>query len=399
LNINKLILVSALVLVNSQSVSAGNLGSDLNLTLTPAAGGMGGVGYVRPEDPVASVFGNPATLGQLKGQTDFTFGASYLNVDAHAQHDGSVTGAPFSANSDSEHYLLPNIAVRQRITDKLTTGGGLQVISGLGADFRRATPLAQKVELIIFGANAGASFDLTPNTSIGGGITLAFGLLELGLLSNTALTEAFGVRGTIGATHDLGPVQVGLTYNSELEINFSDVTEVAPGVFSDFELQQPQEVIFGISTTPALWPNLHLETNVIWKNWSGASGYQDIWEDNFTVALGGQYTLNRWKLRLGYSYATDFQKDNVGNSIGDLKTLNVGGAVVPITPPLVQFVQATLTQPYWQQQISGGFGFEVTKTISLDFQAGYAFDSERTIGGTKLDVKELQVGAGFNWAF
>jgi long-chain fatty acid transport protein len=63
---------------------AGNIGSDFDITITPAAGGMAGVGIVRPQDPVASVFGNPATLTQLQGETSFTIGGTYLDVTAKA---------------------------------------------------------------------------------------------------------------------------------------------------------------------------------------------------------------------------------------------------------------------------------------------------------------------------
>lgn len=253
---------------------------------------------------------------------------------------------------------------------------------------------------MVFGANMGVAYDLSPQTSLGASFTLAFGLLEFGLTSNTATQETFGGRGTLGLTHDFGPVKLGLTYNSELNLDFDNVTETSPRVFSDIELEQPREFIAGIATTPALWPNLLLETNVIWKNWDDAKGYQDVWKDNFTFALGGQYTINRWKLRLGYSYATDFQKKNVGNSVAGIRSLNVPGqGVAPISTPLVQFIQATLTQPYWQQQVTAGFGYSLTDAINLDFQAGYAFDGDRTIGGTKVEVNEFQLGAGLTWAF
>ena len=117
-------------------------------------------------------------------------------------------------------------------------------------------------------------------------------------------------------------------------------------------------------------------------------------------SVGGQYRLNKWKLRLGYSYASDFQKDNVGSSLAGITSLNIPGlGVVPVSTPLVQFVQATLTQPYWRQQLSGGFGYALSDSIHFDFQAGYAFDGDRTIGGTGLDVHEFQAGAGFTWSF
>lgn len=339
-------------------------------------------------------------MTQLDGDTDFTFGAAYLNVDAHADHDGSITGSPFSANSDAVHYFLPTIAVRQRISDKLVVGGGLQVVAGLGSDFRRDSVLAQVVELIVFGANMNAGYALSEKTSIGASFTLAFGFLEFGLASNTAIQETFGGRVALGVTHDLGPAIFAFTYNTELSLDFENVTETSPRVFSDIKLEQPREVIVGLASNSSLWPNLLLETNIIWKNWDNASGYQDVWEDNYTFALGGQYRMGQWKLRLGYSYATDLQKDEVGSSVAGLTTLNVPGVgVVPITPPLVRFIQATLTQPFWQQQLSGGLGYAFSDKIEANFQLGYAFDGKRTIGGTRLDVHEFQLGAGFTWHF
>ncbi len=131
---------------------------------------------------------------------------------------------------------------------------------------------------------------------------------------------------------------------------------------------------FGLASNSTLWPNLLLETNIIWKNWDNASGYQDVWEDNYTYALG--------------------------SSVAGLTTLNVPGVgVVPITPPLVRFIQATLTQPFWQQQLSGGLGYAFSDKIEANFQLGYAFDGKRTIGGTRIDVHEFQLGAGFTWHF
>lgn len=76
-------------LLLSTSTMANTIGSDFNLKMTPTAAAMGGVGYTAPQDAVASVFGNPATLTQLDGGTDFTFGATYANVDNKAKGDGS----------------------------------------------------------------------------------------------------------------------------------------------------------------------------------------------------------------------------------------------------------------------------------------------------------------------
>ena len=49
---------------------------------------------------------------------------------------------PFSGRSDAAEYLVPTIAVRHRVNNNVVVGGGLQVITGLGSDFRNDRPLA-----------------------------------------------------------------------------------------------------------------------------------------------------------------------------------------------------------------------------------------------------------------
>lgn len=379
---------------------AGNFGSDFDISMTPAAGGMAGVGLVRPQDPVAAAFGNPATMSQLQGETSFTLGGTYLDVTAKADHDGSITGAPFSASSESDSYLLPQTAALQRIGDDLVVGGGITVNSGLGADFRNVSPIIRpKVEFLSFAANFGAAYDLTEDLTIGASATLGFGLLELGLVDNTALKDAFGFRGSVGATYDLGPVAIGASYTSPLKYEFEGVTETSPGTFTDFDLTLPQTVGFGIATTDLFSSDWLVEFNYRWKNWGNADGFEDVWQDQHVFALGGQYRMGDFAFRLGYSYSTDLQKKNVGSSIGSIGSLALGGGTVPVTPDLVQFVQATLTQPFWQQQISAGAGYQLTERLRLDVQGGYAFDGDRSIGGTDIEVNEFQVGAGFTWTF
>lgn len=379
---------------------AGNLGSDLNIQLTPAGGGMAGVGYVRPQDPVAAAFGNPASLTQIRSGTEFTLGASALVVDANADHDGSITGVPFSAKSDADFYLVPETAVVHRLSDRLILSGGIHTTTGLGSDFRDENPLGQIVELIIFGAQIGVGYEVTERLSVGVSGTLGIGLFELGLVSNTGLTTGFGGRGGVGFNYDAGPALVSLNYTSPMKLKFNRVTETSPGVFSDFDIEQPQEVVLGMATSPDTFRDLLLEVNLMWKNWGDAEGYEDIWEDQYIVALGGQYSMaDRLKLRAGYSYASDLQKDTVGSSVGNIRSLAFAGNTVPLSPPLVQFVQATLTQPYWQQQVSAGVGYELTDTIQFDMFVNYAFDGDRTIGGTIVEVNEFTGGAGLTWRF
>lgn len=397
--IKQLTLCIAMSLAAS-SANALTIGDDFQLKTSPASAGMAGVGYISPQDAVASVYGNPASLTQLEGDTDFTFGATYANVNNKGSADGTGLGAAWEGDIEMEHYLLPSIAFRQRLTDKLVLGGGVQVISGLGSDYRSNNALQPTVTYLNFGANAAAGYQLTDKTSIGATVTVSYALLELGLVSNTSMQEDIGVRGGLGIIHDFGPVKAGLNYNSELALEFDDVVRSAPGVMSDADLEQPQEVIVGIATTPDLWTNFLLEANLIYKNWDNADLHKDIWKDTYTLQLGGQYDVtSKFKLRAGYSYTTDLLKENgLGNSIGGVNSLEAGGGAVPISPMVIEFVQA-LADPYWNHHATLGFGYELTNTLGVDLHAGYAWGRDRSIGANDVEVGVFSLGAGLTWNF
>lgn len=392
--------LSLAVAMASTAANASTIGDDFQLKTSPASAGMGGVGYISPQDAVASVYGNPASLTQLEGNTDFTFGATYLNVRNKGRADGTGLGPAWRGDIEMENYLLPSIAFRQRITDKFVLGGGVQLISGLGSDYRSTNVLQPTLTYLNFGANAAAAYQLTPKTSIGATFTLSYAMLELGLVSNTAMEEAMGVRGGLGIIHDFGPVKAGINYNSELSLKFDNVVRTAPGVMSDVDLEQPQEVILGVSTTPELWSDILLEANLIYKNWESADLHKDIWKDTYTLQLGGQYAVtNKLKLRAGYSYTTDLlEENNLGNSLGGISSLEAGGAAVPINPTVLEFVQA-LADPYWNNQVSLGLGYELTDTLGVDVHASYAWGRDQTIGANEVEVGVYSLGAGLTWHF
>jgi len=100
---------------------------------------MAGANYARPQNPVAVVYGNPATMTQLNDETSFNFGMSYLGVDASVNHDRSITGAPSKAKSGAKDHVLPAFGVKQRLLEKMVVGGGLQIITVPGADPQMST--------------------------------------------------------------------------------------------------------------------------------------------------------------------------------------------------------------------------------------------------------------------
>jgi len=141
-------LLAGLILSTSliTSVLAGPKGSEFDLTLTPAAGGMEGVGIARPQDPVGMMFANPSTLTQLEGSSAFTVGGTFVSPDLKAEGEptdlfggtasagnfnasAALTG-PFNNKSSFTQGAVPHAIAIQRLTPKLVAGFGFTGVSG-----------------------------------------------------------------------------------------------------------------------------------------------------------------------------------------------------------------------------------------------------------------------------
>lgn len=393
---NLVAIAIALQLIASPSIAA-NYGTDLNLTMMPAAGGMGGSGIARPQDLGSSVFGNPASLTQFEGN-QFMFGATFYSVNVDDVHDGTTTGTAWSGESEAGPYLIPNIALTQPLSQNTIIGAGLTVVSGVGSDFRGANgsldPLA---EVLVFGANAGVAHKVNANLSVGAMVTIGMGLGQAGLNSVTASTSDFGFRATLGMNYDFANNTIGAYYRSPLAIEYDNMVQYSANGFHSPTFEQPQEVGIGIANSSLLNGALLLAADVVWKDWSSADSYQDIYEDQTVVAGGMQYTRGNLKYRLGFSHTDSPIKNNVGSSIGDITSIYLGGSTVPLNPALTQYVQATNTEVVWENQITAGLGYDITKQLTMDAHLGYAFKREEQIGATKVDAGAWQAGVGFTW--
>lgn len=400
---------------------AGPRGSEFDLTLTPAAGGMEGVGTARPQDAVAMLFANPSTLTQLEGTNVFTLGATYASPDLDASGEptdlfgGPAQFAPltgsFRGDSRINELVAPHAAAIHRFSPRLVAGFGFTGVSGLGSDFRDVPGIPNIIaDLKLFGGNMVVGYQVTPRWSVGATLTIGIGNLQAGLTESGAAVNNLGVGGSFGTTYDLGPVIIGAVYKSPLSIDYENVVETAPDRFDDLRLEQPQEFQFGIASTKALWDQTLVEVDFRYKNWSDADGYSAVWKDQYVVSVGGQHRFpTRFGaviLRTGYSYGSDLARDeeDLGNAFGSIthvKNPGPGPASLPVTPTFLQLAQATITDGWWRQSVSAGFGWEVPhfKNVRLDINASYAFDGEETFGRFKADGTLFTAGMGFTWTF
>ncbi|SDG01333.1 long-chain fatty acid transport protein [Limimonas halophila] len=394
-------------------------GSEFDASLGPASGGMEGVAVARPVDSIGMLFSNPATLGQATTEHEFLLGGTFVSPDLDAsgqptELDGSapdndpsppLTGQ-FDGESDLDASVAPNAAAIQRFSEDLVAGMGISAISGLGGDFRNVSGLPNLVsDLKIFGANFGVAYDVTDRLTLGAVGTLGIGQLQMGLTNSSGTVNNFGVGGTGGMTFDAGPVILGAAYKSELDITYDNVLQTGQDSFSDLKLEQPREVQAGIATSDALLADTLIAAEFRWKNWSDADGYSSVWDDQFLGSLGAQHRIGSGPgavtLRTGYTYSSDIVKDagDLGNSFGGVSQVSAPNSPnsLPVTPTFLQLAQTTITDGYWSQSVSLGFGVQILEGLRFDLHGSYGFDGEEEIGRFEADGSIWQLGGGLTW--
>jgi len=153
--------------LGSAGAIAGPHGFDLHNVLNGASASMAGTSIAHTEDPVSAIFGNPATLTQYYGGTNFAFGATFYMPRATMIHDGSAgyavselggaytkytTGATnagngvstyaFNSTSKADVYAVPAVGVTQDLSGlgiPVVLGVGVTATNGIGVDYRHSS--------------------------------------------------------------------------------------------------------------------------------------------------------------------------------------------------------------------------------------------------------------------
>lgn len=453
---------AAMLMMASTGAFAILTGTDTNLSLKPASGGMAGASYTKPQEPSAAVFGNPATMTQFSG-TRFGIGAAYLHPNVEITQSGAsaLDSGPTSHTSSSHavDYVVPDVAVTYELGNGWYLGTGIGVNAGAGVDYRTdpitvpsastdpaITGLPLAVEFLSFNVNFAAAKQLTPQTSIGGALTIGFGLAQLGTVGpsgsfggllgpagcdpdaqgscgfggTTGSVHDFSAGASLGVTHQLTrTMMLSATVKSPLLYGFQNgVYTNAPTApqagFQKLALEQPLELVVGAAFDIA--PNWLVEADLAWKNWSQAKAYQDVYEDQFLLMVGTQYKVGPWSLRAGYSYAEDIMRDTPNNTLSGLNGLGpiALGPLSPVGVDVVKLVQITIVPIVWNHTLTAGVGFDINPNIRLDAFGAYAIKNDVTrttnLGATlaaapigpetyRADVNAWAIGAGLNFKF
>lgn len=406
-------LIATVVSVGTTAVHAGPHGYDLHNTLAPASAGLAGTSIASPQDTVSAVFGNPATLGSFRG-TQFTFGASFYQPEAKLTHDGSVVGkGSFSADSSTEMFPVPQIAVTQDLEGlglPATLGLGLTATSGIGADFKgEPASGGTSAEFVVFGVNAALGYRVNENLNLGVSTTISYATLDLGLqnlvppgadfaFGSSGQTHDLGLRATLGATYDFGDTTLGAFYQTKQRHKFDNLVVDGTGSFQSPTIEQPANIGVGISNKTLMDGNLLLMADVLYKDWSSADFWGDIYDDQWVFSVGAQLTRNNLHYRLGYGYAEDPTRANVSG---------LGNLAIP--PPAIEYLQGAQAQVIYEHRITAGLGWDdfLAPGLNLDLSGGWQFKEDRDYGTgslpggghTNAETYSWHVGFGLTWQF
>ncbi|WP_028949972.1 OmpP1/FadL family transporter [Sulfurihydrogenibium subterraneum] len=411
----KVLAASAILAVAAGSAFATN--GDNMIGVTPASEAMGGIGVGMPIGSIDSIFRNPAWMNSEKGFT-VSFGGILFMPDVKARAKDPMNGDSGYVSSRSNFFTVPEIGITNRINDQVVLGIAAYGVSGMGVDYRNKDQRLANMHttLQFMRIIPAVSYQINPNLSVGVGLDLAWGSLDLGAsMPNNrggGQSSSYGIGAQIGIGYKIGDLTVGFNYQSPVSMKYKHVFDSnGDGSFEDLKLQQPQEVAVGIGYK--VMPNLKVGLDLRWINWSDADGYKQFkWKDQTVIAVGGEYQVNpSLKLRAGYNYG----KSPI-RSYSNLATCMPGdptpchlNSIPNFTQPFpdynVQWFNLIGFPAITEHHISLGGSYQFTKNFAVDLAYVHAF--EKKVESTAMNGMVLagaknaqnEVGIALRWSF
>ncbi|MDX1962251.1 MAG: hypothetical protein SFX18_03795 [Pirellulales bacterium] len=384
---------------------AQSFGVELHNTLMPASGGMGGVSIAQPQDLTSAINGNPAALTQFQG-TQFLFSGAWAEPTFNLTQTGNIPPVgppliePYSAKSTAPGTPVGNIGVTQDLSElglPATLGIGFITSAGGFVDFRQIPEsYGTNTGQVIFNLPVMVGMDLTDRLSVGGGMGLGIAFFDGPFVGVGGMTPDYALRGTLGANYLLNTTTtVGAYYQTEQSYTFDNAFLLNPGPGQsafDVDMDLPQNLGFGIANTSLMEGKLLVGMDVLYKLWDEADLYRAIYENQWVLQFGAQYTRGKYRLRAGYVWAENPLDQDPGS--------NIGGVVQPGGLRSVRYTQGLLAITS-QHRITMGIGVvDVLPGIDLDFMAGGMFrDSEQLGDFTRTSIESYWIGTGLTWRF
>ena len=399
------LLLGAVALFAPRVALAQTFGVELHNTVMPAAGAMGGASIARPQDLGSALNANPASLSDFRG-TKFMFGGAWaeptynLTQTSNIPIIGPPLIEPFSAKSTAPGTPMGNIGVTQdlEILDLPATAGlGFITTSGAFVDFRDVPEShGTNTGMAIFSLPMAVGLDMTEHFSLGASLAMGIAFFDGPFVGASGMTPDYALRGTIGSNLDLtDATTVGAYYQTKQPFHFDNAVLLNPGPMQtrfDVDMDLPENIGLGVANESLMDGQLLLAVDLLYKLWDEASMYGAVYDNQWVVQCGTQYTAGRYKLRAGYVWAENPIDQTPGN--------NIGGVIQPGDFPAVRFTQALLAVT-GQHRISGGVGIaDVLPNIDADLMAGGMFrDTEQLGAFTQTSIASYWIGVGLTWQF
>ena len=395
--------ICCLGLLTAKSVYGQSFGVELQNTLMPASGGMGGTSIAQPQDLLSAINGNPATLTQYRG-TQFTLGGGWVEPTINLEHTGNLQlpgVTQFSGKSQTPGSALGNIGVTQDLSVlglPATAGVALISTAGLGVDYSdQPNSNASSLTFQVLTLSPSIGVKLTDRLSAGANFGLGISLFDGLFVGSSKATPAYGVRGTLGLNYDVSPqTKIGGYYQTKETFIYNNAVVLQPFVGPqsipiDVRVDLPETLGMGIANNSLANGRLLLAADVVYKLWENASLFDAVYTNQLALQLGAQYTANRAKLRIGYVYAENAMVDVPGDVIG--------GVTPPGAANAIQYIQG-LAPNINKHRFTMGIGVpNIMPGVDLDLFGGGMFLGEGQFGQTAVSVESYYVGGGMTWRF
>lgn len=301
-------------------------------------------------EEASAVYYNPAALGELDDE-ELEVGLYSIDFGVSLERP---SGADFETDNGWQHvpqlfYAKPG--------ESLSWGFGIYAPFGLGNDWGQDTDfrtLTTEASITYLTASPVVAWQLTPNLSIGGGLTINHMTADLRQGLGFSPGDEFRFEGddtslgfVLAALWQPHPKHsFGALYRSAQNHELEGEARVSPFVLppnapsrtdSQGELSVPDHLILGYAWEPnPLW---ELEFDIEWGNWSRFDRTRidntpigDVplvfdWEDGFIYQLGATRHFEGYSLSAGYDYNQGVQPDanyTPAVSDGDRHWFNIG---------------------------------------------------------------------------
>jgi hypothetical protein len=284
---------------------------------------------------------------------------------------------------------------------------------------------------------------MSDTLDVGVAMTITYAMLEAGLTGSGGMTHDIGFRGTLGARKSMGPMTIGVYYQTEQEhqydnihvtsmdgsapfaaatmnnaFNDSDANDqgsavgtvnvkcnadnvtAASGVCrQDLEVQQPWNV--GIGMSMDMGNGLLVMADFTHKKWSDAKFFNEFYDDQNVVSFGIQKTMGNMKLRAGYGYADDplLSQVSEGVEVASIGGVNSDGHAYssPMYGLFMSYFQAMETPVIYKHRVAVGLGVESflgVPFLSLDTHAAIQLEEDKCFGSGQVGLGSQHAAYG-----